>query len=60
MRKAKIVSLVEERVLAAMCIRVLNRMLKAHKENPFDQRLLIRTLERLADAMENTRVPGCD
>jgi hypothetical protein len=60
-RKLKIVDITEPPVLAAMCLRVLSRMMKSHKHSIADQRLALRTLDRLADAMEteSAEAGGC-
>ena len=55
MRKAKrVVNMTSEPVLIAMALRVLTRMRKEEKHSLADQRLFLRTLARLADAMETT------
>ena len=55
MRKAKkVVNMTSEPVLVAMALRVLTRMAKEKKHSLADQRLFLRTLARLADAMEST------
>lgn len=50
-----IVSMTSEPVLAAMAMRVLMRMMKAKKHSVADQRLFLRTMARLADAMEDSK-----
>lgn len=60
--KNRVVSIVDAPVLAALSTRILSRMMKG-KSNPFDQRRLLITLDRLAVAMgreEAAHVSSCD